>query len=182
LGTVRSSRWVFDDSIALIGDAAHAIVPFFGQGMNSGFEDCATLFSLLKKESAQATDWPRVLREYERIQKPNATAIADMALENWVEMRDKVGDSAFLLRKKVDTLLEAKHPNVYKSRYGLITYTLTPYALAQQAGLVQGRLLDELIGSATSIDEISWEKADGLLRTIWLPFVEANRLRIGNSL
>jgi kynurenine 3-monooxygenase len=177
LGTVRSSRWVFNDSVALMGDAAHAIVPFFGQGMNSGFEDCTTLFSLLDEKHG----WPITLKTFEQTQKANAGAIADMALENWVEMRDKVGDQAFLLRKKVDNMLEAKHPELYKSRYGLITYTLVPYALAQQAGLVQGRLLDELIGNAKSIDEISWTKADELLRKTWVPFVEANKLRIENS-
>lgn len=175
LGTVRSSRWVFNDSVALMGDAAHAIVPFFGQGMNCGFEDCTTLFKLLGDKQ----DWPRVLSEYERTQKPNADAIADMALENWVEMRDKVGDRAFLLRKKVDGALEAKHPQLYKSRYGLITYTLVPYAVAQKAGVVQNRLLDELIGNAESLDEISWSKADELLRTIWKPFAEANGLTTG---
>jgi kynurenine 3-monooxygenase len=176
LGTVRTSKWVFHDSIALLGDAAHAIVPFFGQGMNSGFEDCTTLFTLLEKEK----DWSEILREFERIQKPNAHAIADMALDNWVEMRDRVGDPAFLLRKKVDGALEARHPLVYKSRYGQITYTLVPYSLAQKAGVVQNRLLDELIGTATSFEQISWEKADQLLRDIWKPFVDANGLKIEN--
>jgi kynurenine 3-monooxygenase len=178
LGTVRSSRWVFDGSVALMGDAAHAIVPFFGQGMNCGFEDCTTLFKLLEGQSRPEDkhDWPRILSEYERIQKPNADAIADMALENWVEMRDKVGDQAFLLRKKVDGALEAKHPGLYKSRYGLITYTLVPYAVAQKAGIVQNHLLDELIGDAKSLNDISWQKADELLGTIWEPFARANGL------
>jgi kynurenine 3-monooxygenase len=103
-----------------------------------------------------------------------------MALDNWVEMRDRVGDPAFLLRKKVDGALEARHPLVYKSRYGQITYTLVPYSLAQKAGVVQNRLLDELIGTATSFEQISWEKADQLLRDIWKPFVDANGLKIEN--
>ncbi len=176
LGTVRCSKWVFHDSIALMGDAAHAIVPFFGQGMNSGFEDCTTLFDLIDGKR----DWPEILSEFERIQKPNADAIADMALENWVEMRDKVGDQAFLLRKKVDGALEARHPREYKSRYGLITYTLVPYALAQKAGLSQNALLDELIGPARSLDEIDWTRAEELLRSHWQPFVTAHKLKIEN--
>ena len=178
LGTVRTSQWVFNDSIALMGDAAHAIVPFFGQGMNSGFEDCTTLFSLL--EGGQK-DWPSILREFERIQKPNADAIADMALENWVEMRDKVADQSFQLRKKVEGTLEAKNPTLYKSRYGLITYTLVPYSLAQKAGVVQSRMLDQLIGTKTSLDQVSWEKADSLLNEFWLPFMKQHQLKIENK-
>ncbi|MES3036695.1 MAG: NAD(P)/FAD-dependent oxidoreductase, partial [Bdellovibrionota bacterium] len=86
LGTVRTEQWVFDGSIALMGDAAHAIVPFFGQGMNSGFEDCTTLAELLDLHNDHP-NWKSILKSYELIQKPNANAIAEMALENWVEMR-----------------------------------------------------------------------------------------------
>ena len=178
LGTVRTSKWVFADSVALMGDASHAIVPFFGQGMNSGFEDCTTLFTLLDQHGPQ--EWPEILREFEIRQKPNAHAIAEMALENWVEMRDRVGDQAFLFRKKVDGALEVRHPLDYKSRYGQITYTLVPYSLALKAGVVQNKLLDELIGNATTLDEISWERADQLLTTIWKPFVKAHGLEIKN--
>lgn len=177
LGTVRCERWVFNDSIALMGDAAHAIVPFFGQGMNSGFEDCTALADLCRKHDGK---WAQILKTYEQMQKPNANAIADMALENWVEMKDKVGDAKFLLRKKIESVLEQKYPGRFKSRYGLITYTLTPYALAQEAGLCQGRILDQLTGEASSLEQVSWERADQLLAQEWFPFLERRGLQIKN--
>jgi kynurenine 3-monooxygenase len=173
LGTVRSSQWVFNNSIALIGDAAHAIVPFFGQGMNCGFEDCTELIRLLDEAE---NDWVSALKEYEYSRKKNANAIADMALENFVEMRDKVGDAQFLARKKIEGALEKKYPGVYKSRYGMITYTLIPYSVAQKAGVVQNKLIDEIISQNPSVENINWDKANQALEKTWLPFVKENNL------
>jgi kynurenine 3-monooxygenase len=172
LGTVRTSRWTAQDSVALMGDAAHAIVPFFGQGMNSGFEDATRLLQLWESSKS----WKAALHDYDEVQRPNANAIADMALENWVEMRDKVADPRFLLRKKVEGLLEQKNPGLYKSRYGMITYTLVPYALAQKAGLLQDKILAELIQGIEKPEELPWEKADSILEKQWRPFVEAQSL------
>ncbi|MHB1949264.1 MAG: FAD-dependent oxidoreductase [Gammaproteobacteria bacterium] len=180
LGTVRCSRWVFDDSIALIGDAAHAIVPFFGQGMNCGFEDCTILNSLLKPNSTKnSINWAQILREYEKAQKPNAQAISDMALENWLEMRDQVADIKFLFRKKLENELEKKYPNSYKSRYGLITYTLVPYALAQKAGELQQLILDELtVDGISTLNDISWQKADLLISQHWQRFLAEHKIDV----
>lgn len=176
LGTVRCSRWVINDSIALIGDAAHAIVPFFGQGMNCGFEDCTTLNNLLEPATQ---NWAQILKQYETIQKPNAQAIADMALENWVEMRDRVADKKFLFRKKLESELEKKYPHCYKSRYGLVTYTLVPYALAQKAGELQRQILDELTSNgAETLDDISWQQADGLISSCWQDFIEEHKIEL----
>lgn len=177
LGTVRCSQWVFENSIALMGDAAHAILPFFGQGMNSGFEDCTVLYQEILKNPK---DWGAALAAYEKTQKPNATAIADMALENWVEMRDKVGDKNFLLRKKIEGLLEQKYPGRFKSRYGLITYTLTSYSLAQRAGLCQAKIMDELTRSISSVEEVDWNLAEQLLDRHWFPFLKEQDLEIRN--
>ncbi len=172
LGTVRCDKWVIDN-IALIGDAAHAIVPFFGQGMNSGFEDCTELMSLFE----ESKDWAQILSEYELRRKENAKAIAEMALENWVEMRDKVGDQKFLLRKKAESLLEQRNPQ-YKSRYGLITYTLVPYKLAQDAGRLQDEMFMELLSDKTNVDEIDWAHADRLIDSCWIPFLKRHNLKI----
>lgn len=177
LGTVRCNKWVFADSIALMGDAAHAIVPFFGQGMNSSFEDCTTLFNLIEKHAAA---WAPILADYEKTQIPNAKAIAEMALENWVEMRDLVGDQKFLLRKKLETAIEQKYPGQYKSRYGLITYTLTPYILAQKAGLKQNELMTKALQGVNSMDEVSWPLVDQLIKNEWLPFVKETQLEFKN--
>ena len=143
LGTVRCDRWIYKDEICLMGDAAHAIVPFFGQGMNCGFEDVLQLDRLLQDEKT----WSAVFEKFFVTRKPNADAIADMALENWVEMKEKVADAEFLRRKKIEAWLEQEFPDVFKSRYGLITYTLTPYATTQKIG----RLQDELWRQISSL-------------------------------
>jgi kynurenine 3-monooxygenase len=108
LVTVRCFPWIRDDRFALIGDAAHAMVPFFGQGMNCGFEDCAVLNRLIDdcKE-----DWGQVLQRFQALRKPDADAIAEMALNNFIEMRDKVADPKFLLQKKIEARLHQKYPD-----------------------------------------------------------------------
>lgn len=171
LGTVRCTKWVYEDSVALMGDAAHAIVPFFGQGMNSGFEDCTNLLRILEKKS-----WPEALKEYDRTQPANANAIADMAIENWYEMSEKVADPQFQLRKKVESVLEKNFPQLFKSRYGMVTYTLTPYHVVQQAGRLQDQILAELMTGIHSVEEVSLEKAESLLKKTYEPFLKENNL------
>lgn len=181
LGTVRAKRWTYENSVALMGDAAHAIVPFFGQGMNCGFEDCSELIQLLEMKRKSGTEmtagsWTDMLQVYQSTRKPNADAIAGMALENWVEMKEKVGDPKFLFRKKVEGALEQKFPELYKSRYGMITYTLVPYSLALRAGVAQDSLLAQIIDGKTSIEEIDWEKAKALLEKDWVPLVRDHKM------
>ena len=175
LGTVRTSKWVFQDSVALLGDAAHAIVPFFGQGMNSGFEDCTTLMKLFSELNG---DWKRALELFDQVQRPNANAIADMALENWVEMRDRVADEKFLLRKKIEAAVELKFPGLYKSRYGMITYTLIPYLLAQKAGLIQDRIMAQLVTEVQSVENLNWAQVEQLLEREWRPFIQQHSLKL----
>lgn len=175
LGTVRMNNWIFEDSVALIGDAAHAIVPFFGQGMNAGFEDCSILAGLLDQHGS---DWRAILPAYQAERKVNTDAIADMALENWVEMKERVADPKFQIRKKIESLIEQKHPGAYKSRYGLITYTLTPYKLAQEAGELQSRFLDDLVRTLDSADQAPWDKVENFLQSDWKSFLEKKELSL----
>lgn len=175
LGTVHCSQWVFDHSIGLIGDAAHAIVPFFGQGMNCGFEDCTELIRILDENN---DNWIASLREYQSVRKPNADAIAEMALENFVEMRDKVGDARFLLRKKLEGEIERRYPGVYKSRYGMITYTLIPYSVAQKAGVKQNEMMDEILEGISSMEQVSWDAVNEEIRSEWIPFMKQNGLEL----
>lgn len=119
LVTIRCYPWVIGRT-ALIGDAAHAIVPFYGQGMNAGFEDCRILDELLERFS---DDWDAALAEYQRIRKPAGDAVAQLALDNFVEMRDKVADPLFLLRKKIEVLLLEHFPDLYTPLYTLVTFT-----------------------------------------------------------
>jgi kynurenine 3-monooxygenase len=144
----------------LLGDAAHAIVPFFGQGINCGFEDCTNLLELLDRHGA---DWERVFREFESARRVNTDAIADLALENFVEMRDRVADPRFLLRKKVELALEAKYPQRFVPKYAMVTFHRVPYATALRRGEVQDRLLSELCDPIERVEDLDWSKAQKLI-------------------
>ncbi|RYG49747.1 MAG: kynurenine 3-monooxygenase, partial [Chitinophagaceae bacterium] len=120
LVTVKCFPWIRDNRFALIGDAAHAIVPFFGQGMNAGFEDCSVLDKLIDQFD---NSWPEIFDEFQRLRKPDGDAIADLALTNFVEMRDKVGDPAFLLQKKIEVNFSKKHPDKWTPAYSMVTFS-----------------------------------------------------------
>jgi kynurenine 3-monooxygenase len=119
LVTVKCLPWIRGDKFALIGDAAHAIVPFFGQGMNCGFEDCTVLNGLIDKHKE---DWKTILEEYQQLRKPDADAIADLALNNFVEMRDKIADEKFLLQKKIEAEFSKRHPDKWIPSYSQVTF------------------------------------------------------------
>jgi len=159
--TVKCSPWHVEGRVLLLGDAAHAIVPFFGQGINSGFEDCTCLVELLDR---YGEDWPRVFSEFEQERKINTDAIADMAVENFTEMRDRVADARFLLRKKVELALEAKYPQLFVPKYAMVTFHRVPYSVALARGIVQERMLAELCASINRVEDLDWDKADRLIR------------------
>src|ERR1700730_4587250 len=159
--TVKCSPWHVGGRTLLLGDAAHAIVPFFGQGINCGFEDCTALLELL---DAHGADWARVFSEFEQARKINTDAIADLAVENFVEMRDRVADPRFLFRKKVELALEAKYPERFVPKYAMVTFHRIPYAIALQRGKIQERMLAELCDSITRVEDLDWNKADRLVR------------------
>ena len=173
LGTIRCSNWTHGDCVALLGDAAHAIVPFFGQGMNSGFEDCTNFLKIFDKENG---DWATTLFKYNETQRPNGNAIADMAIENWHEMSEKVADPKFQLRKKAEALIEKNFPEIFKSRYGMVTYTLIPYHLVQKAGLIQEKIFAELLSGVMNIDDVSIDRAKALLMRDYLPFLKESKI------
>jgi kynurenine 3-monooxygenase len=161
LATLYLDRWHLDDRALLIGDAAHAIVPFHGQGMNCGFEDAVELADLL---AAQSGDTASVFAEFERRRRPNAEAIAAMALENYVEMRDSVADPAFLLRRELGRVLADRNPDRFVPRYSMVTFTRMPYAQAFARGAAQDRLLRELTDGKQRIDDIDLAAADAKVR------------------
>ncbi len=142
LVTVRCYPWVKNNTL-LIGDAAHAIVPFYGQGMNAGFEDCRVLNELLDQEK---DDWSKVLPKFQQSRKPNADAIAQLALDNFIEMRDLVADEDFLLRKKIEAKLHEQYPDKWIPLYSMVTfYDNIPYAVAYQTGQKQKAIMDEVM-------------------------------------
>jgi kynurenine 3-monooxygenase len=158
--TIKCSPWHAEGKALLLGDAAHAIVPFFGQGINCGFEDCTVFLELLDRHGG---DWERIFREFEKQRKINTDAIADMAVENFVEMRDRVADPQFLLRKKVELALEAKYPDLFVPKYAMVTFHRIPYAIALRRGQIQDRLLAGLCNGIRRVEDLDWSKADKLI-------------------
>ena len=152
MGTVRTDRWSAPGGTAvLLGDAAHAIVPFHGQGMNACFEDCFELDRLV----ATTHDWATAFDEFQRVRKPNTEAIAAMALENYVEMRDTVRDPNFLLRKELSFELERRFPDRFIPRYSMVMFHHEiPYAVAYERGKVQSQILEDLTAGAESLAQL----------------------------
>jgi kynurenine 3-monooxygenase len=191
LGTVRTSRWNHRGRVLLIGDAAHAICPFYGQGMNAGFEDVYDLLHVLAAldcrggvacpplreadfplspsssspamAAAEAAKWAAAFEQINRERKPNGDAVADLALMNFEEMRDKVADRCFLLQKRVENVLENRFEDKFRSMYAMVVYggggNIT-YANALRLGKVQQTLLRDLIEDQVadlySLPESEW--------------------------
>jgi kynurenine 3-monooxygenase len=138
LVTIRCAPWFYKDKVALVGDAAHAVVPFYGQGMNAAFEDCVVLDECLAKFPE---DRHYAFADYFRRRKVNADALADLALENFIEMRDKTASRTFRAKKKLDHFLEAALPGIYLPLYTMVTFTGIPYAEAARRARVQDVLV-----------------------------------------
>jgi kynurenine 3-monooxygenase len=168
LGTVQCHPWSFANRLLLVGDAAHAIVPFHGQGMNAAFEDCVVLDELIgRHDGAGDAGWPRIFTEFEAARAPNARAIAEMALENYREMRDLVRDAKFELRAELSFELERRFPGRFIPRYSMVMFhPEIPYAEAQRRGALQTRILDELTRSADSLSEVDEAQARALVESL----------------
>jgi kynurenine 3-monooxygenase len=154
LVTVKCFPWTRNRTL-VIGDAAHAIVPFFGQGMNAGFEDCRILNQLLD----QVSDWKELFNQFQKSRKPDADAIADLALDNFIEMRDLVGDAKFLLRKKIESKLNQLFPDKWIPLYTMVTFRDDiRYSEALSTGQKQKRIMDEVMKQNNI--ESTWEQLD----------------------
>ncbi|MFZ4633358.1 MAG: FAD-dependent oxidoreductase [Saprospiraceae bacterium] len=154
LVTVRCSPWQWQNRMVLLGDSAHAIVPFYGQGMNAGFEDCTILDALVDEFGG---DFSKAIPEFARRREADGKAIADLALRNFVEMRDKVGDPLFLLRKKMAAHLNEKHPDFLPS-YSLVTFSNTPYHVALREDDRQNAFFEHLLQRA-DIEQV-WDQPE----------------------
>lgn len=160
LGAVRCRRWHHGGQALLIGDAAHAIVPFHGQGMNCAFEDCSVLDRCLENTDRS---WAELFAEFERLRLENTNAIADMALENYIEMRSSVRDPKFHLKKQLEQILEQRHPERFIPRYSMVMFHRIPYAIAQERGKIQEAILDELAADREDIEHVDLRLADRLI-------------------
>ncbi len=155
LVTTQCFPWTFEDKVALIGDAAHAIVPFYGQGMNAGFEDITQLYELIQEHG---DDWLRIFKEYQQLRKPNADAIAELSYRNFIEMSTKTADPDFLLRKKIEAWFTARHPEKWLPLYDRVTFSHKPYREALEIGDHQKSIMDEVM-LLPGISE-SWQTAE----------------------
>ena len=161
LATVRCSPWHYQDKGLLLGDAAHAVVPFHGQGMNCGFEDVSEFDAQLEKF---AGDWQKIFSETDRLRQPNGNAIADMAIENYITMRDSVRDDKFLLRSALAFELEKQLPDYFCPRYSMVMFHRLPYAEAQSRGIIQEEILQELTQSVTEVEQVDMAYAEQLVK------------------
>jgi len=143
LVTIKCFPWIREDKFALIGDAAHAIVPFFGQGMNCGFEDCRILDELIEQHGE---DWKEILQQYQKLRKPDGDAIADLAINNFIEMRDRTADPKFLLQKKIEARLHEKYPDKWIPAYTQVTFSPhIRYSEALERGQKQEAIMQEVM-------------------------------------
>ncbi|MDQ4120070.1 MAG: FAD-dependent monooxygenase [Acidobacteriota bacterium] len=163
LGTIKCFPWNVGDKSLLLGDSAHAIVPFYGQGMNASFEDCRVLDSLIDKH---CSDWATIFDEFTKERKPNADAIAEMAEENFYEMRDAVADPVFVRKRELETRLEQIFPD-YFSKYSMVTFREDlPYTVAKQKGNAQDKLLMEICSEIEDSSKIDLNEVMQRIKTL----------------
>mgnify|MGYP000698761786 FL=1 len=158
LASVYCKPWHFGDKALLIGDAAHAVVPFFGQGMNASFQDCSALAQLMDQIE---DDWPAIFNAFSSTQVKNGHAIADMAIENYLEMRDHVNDTEYKKKRNVELKLERMFPGRFIPRYSMVSFHQIPYSEVYQRGRKQFKIIDDVLKadpSGQSIDKAMVEK------------------------
>lgn len=155
LVTMKCFPWTHNDKVALIGDACHAIVPFYGHGMNAGFEDITVLNEMI---DLYGDDWVQIFKAYENSRKPNTDAIAELSYRNFMEMSNKTADAKFLLQKKIEKWFFEKHPDKWMPLYSRVTFSHQPYAEALAEGDRQHAIMQEIL-SIDQIEDIWQSKA-----------------------
>jgi kynurenine 3-monooxygenase len=159
--SVQGEPWSYRDRFLLIGDSAHAMVPFFGQGMNCAFEDCFVLSQCIKRYLSSGFE--KVFTEFYLLRKNNTDAIMSMSFSNYQEMRAQVLDPSFLLKKEVEKRLMQKYPNHYIPQYHLVSFYCVPYSYAKHCGELQQELLAKLVTNLTDIFQLNWTLAEALI-------------------
>ncbi|MBP2832168.1 FAD-dependent monooxygenase [Aquimarina sp. U1-2] len=153
LVTIKCYPWTYWNKVALVGDSAHAIVPFYGQGMNAGFEDISVLDEIIEKLGDDR--WEEIFETYQKARKPNADAIAELSYRNFIEMSSKTADPDFLLRKKIEKRFAEKHPQKWIPLYSRVTFSHRPYAEALEIGDQQALIMDKVM-SMNAINDL-WD-------------------------
>ncbi|HEY4651236.1 MAG TPA: NAD(P)/FAD-dependent oxidoreductase [Pontibacter sp.] len=160
LVTIKCFPWSYEDKVLLLGDASHAVVPFYGQGMNAGFEDITVLDSMLENFDG---DWNALFKAFERRRKPDADAIADLAVMNFIEMRDKVADPRFLLRKKIEGKINEQYPDKWIPLYSMVTFTDLPYSYALETGRIQDEIMRKVMKHIAILEDYNKPEVQQLL-------------------
>ncbi|MEM9916681.1 MAG: NAD(P)/FAD-dependent oxidoreductase [Bacteroidota bacterium] len=169
LVTIRCSPWQYKNRVLLMGDASHAIVPFYGQGMNSGFEDCSLLDDLCDRYEE---NWDAIIPAFNNTRITDANAVADLALRNFIEMRDLVSDPQFLLRKKIEKHLEQKFPDQFLSVYSMVTFSHIPYHEALEETSAQDKLFQKIL----AIEDIEEKWNSTAVDHLFLDWIEQQNL------
>jgi kynurenine 3-monooxygenase len=159
LAIIRCYPWTHG-KLALMGDAAHATVPFFGQGMNCGFEDCSVMWQLMEK---YGDNWETIFEEYQKLRKPNGDAVQDLSLQNYIVMRDKVTDKDFLLLQKIERRINYLYPDFYFPLYSMVSFTDIEYAVALEKGNDQENMIKNLIQHNNINDQTSEDMIDTVI-------------------
>ena len=141
--TMKCYPWTYWDKVALVGDSAHAVVPFYGQGMNAGFEDIYVLNKIIE---SHGDDWETIFQEYQKQRKPDADAIAELSYRNFIEMSNKTADEKFLLQKKIEKRFSQKYPDKWIPMYSRVTFSYRPYSEALAIGDAQEMIMEKIMG------------------------------------
>ena len=155
MAIMRTYPWHVDDKSILIGDAAHATVPFYGQGMNAGFEDCRILDELLDKHN---NNFKTCFKEYSQVRKPNGDGVQDLSMHNFIVMRDKTADTKFLLQKKIEQKFAKQYPEKWVPLYSMVSFSNIPYSEAWQVGMKQEKMMQSIM-NISNINE-TWDSEE----------------------
>ena len=163
LAIMRCDPWVVEDKVLLIGDAAHATVPFYGQGMNAGFEGCFVLDQLMQKHGE---DWKSCFKEYSEIRKPDGDGVQDLSMHNFIVMRDKTADPKFLLQKKIELHFSKKYPDKWLPLYSMVSFSTIRYSEAWKIGQQQEQLMKEVMKVPNIEDKWESEEVEQLMLSL----------------
>lgn len=162
MSTIKTAPWFYEDHCLLIGDAAHGLVPFFGQGMNSAFEDCRILALLLERYQ---DDWQKTLPAFFASRKVNTDAVAAMSMDNYHEIQTDIRDEHFNLKKQLEQALMHRYPTRYLSKHVMVMFTNIGYAKAKACGDVQNAFLNEICSRISRLEDVKWKEIDSLMHT-----------------
>ncbi|MDC3103970.1 FAD-dependent monooxygenase [Flavobacteriales bacterium] len=163
LAIMRCNPWTVDDKVLLIGDAAHATVPFYGQGMNAGFEGCFVLDQLMQKHGE---DWQACFDEYSEIRKPDGDGVQDLSMHNFIVMRDKTADPKFLLQKKIELHFSKKYPNMWLPLYSMVSFSTIRYSEAWEIGQKQEKLMQKVMDIPNIEDKWDSDEVEQLILSL----------------